>query len=94
VDQPAEEVDPLDRSPRINLSGNGYRHLEADSAVRPVAVVVPDVDVQHVPELALAEDQHPVGELDSGGQYEPLGVGVRLRRRLHPVGMIAVGGCG
>jgi hypothetical protein len=28
-------------------------------------------------EVAFAEDQQPVGELGTGGEHEPLGVGVR-----------------
>ena len=34
--------------------------------------VVPGVLCQYVPELAFAEDQHPVGQLGPGGQREPL----------------------
>jgi len=30
-------------------------------------------------EVALAEDQHPIGELGASGEYEPLRVGVRPR---------------
>ena len=35
---------------------------ELPPAVRPAAVVVPGVQVEHVPELTCTEDQHPVGE--------------------------------
>jgi hypothetical protein len=42
-----------------------------------VAVVVAGVLIQQVPKMAFTEDQHPVGEFGSGGQHEPLGIGVR-----------------
>jgi hypothetical protein len=44
--------------------------------MRPLAVVAPRVPGEHVPELAFAEDQHPVGEFGPGSQDEPLGVRV------------------
>jgi hypothetical protein len=44
--------------------------------MRSLAVVVPRVPGEQVPELAFAEDQHPVGEFGPGGQDEPLGVRV------------------
>ena len=48
-------------------------------SVRGLAVVVPGVLGQDVPKVALAEDRHPVGELGTGGEHEPLRVGVRAR---------------
>ena len=47
--------------------------------MRPLAVVVPRVHGEQVPELAFAEDQHPVGEFGPGSQDEPLGVCVGPR---------------
>src|SRR6266550_492404 len=44
VEESAEEVDSFDRSLRVDLSGDGYWHIEADSAVRPAGVVMSDVD--------------------------------------------------
>jgi hypothetical protein len=40
---------------------------------------VPGVLGQDVPKVALAEDEHPVGELGTGGEHEPFGVGVHAR---------------
>jgi hypothetical protein len=48
VEESAEEVDSFDRSSRVDFSGDGYWHVEADPAVRPAGVVVPDVDLQDV----------------------------------------------
>jgi len=45
--------------------------------VRALAVVVPGVLGQDAPEVAFAEDQHPVGQLGPGGQHEPLRESVR-----------------
>jgi hypothetical protein len=41
------------------------------ASVRVLAVVVAGVLVQYVPEVALAEDQHSVGEFGTGGEHEP-----------------------
>ena len=53
--------------------------LQLAASVRALAVVVAGVLVQYVPEVALAEDQHPVGELGADGQHEPFRVSVRAR---------------
>ena len=48
--------------------------------MRPVAVVVVDVDAKDALELAAVDDQDPVEALASDGADEALGVGVRPRR--------------
>jgi hypothetical protein len=45
--------------------------------VRPVAVVVLDIDPEHALELTAAENQEPVETLTLQGADEALGVGVR-----------------
>src|SRR6266511_3200633 len=54
--------------------------------MRPLAVVVSDVDAQHVFEVTPVEDQTPVQAFGTRGSAEALGDRVRLRcthRRLH-----------
>jgi hypothetical protein len=34
---------------------------------------------QDRPQMPLAEDEHPVGDLCPGGEHEPLGISVRTR---------------
>src|SRR5712692_11572816 len=54
--------------------------------VRPVAVVMPGVGLQHGPQVSFAVDQHPVGALRPYGPYPAFGVTVRpgrLLRGLH-----------
>jgi hypothetical protein len=40
---------------------------------------MPGVPGEDRPQVAFAEDQHAVGDLDPGGEHEPFGVGVRAR---------------
>ena len=47
--------------------------------MRPVAVVVIDVDPEHALELSAVDDQGPVETLAPQRPDEALGVGVRLR---------------
>jgi hypothetical protein len=49
-------------------------------AMRAVHVVVPLVLGQHMHELPLAEDQHPIQALATDRADPPLGIGVGLRR--------------
>ena len=54
--------------------------------MRPLRVLVIDVDAEHPLELASVEDQQPVETLGADGSDEALRDGVRLRRphrRLH-----------
>jgi hypothetical protein len=46
---------------------------------------------QDRPQMPLAEDEHPVGDLGTGGEHEPFCVSVGRRRRLHPIQMIGTG---
>ena len=55
------------------------RWLELERAVRPVGVVVLDVDAQHALEVAAVEDQQPVEAVAADGADEALGDGVCLR---------------
>jgi hypothetical protein len=62
------------------------RWLELEGAVRPLAVVVVDVDSQHAFEVTAVQDQQPVKTLGAHGPDETFGDRVRLRRperRLH-----------
>jgi hypothetical protein len=45
--------------------------------MRSPSVVVRLVLVQDQPQVSFARDQHPVGDLRRGGEYEPFGIGVR-----------------
>src|SRR6266516_7432828 len=66
------------------MAGPWWAQLEA--AVGTSSVVVPCVLGQDAVQVALAEDQHPVGHLGPDGAHEPLRVGVRARaagRDLH-----------
>jgi hypothetical protein len=46
---------------------------------------------QDRPQMPLAEDQHPVGDLRPGGEHEPFRISVGRRRRLHLIQMIGTG---
>jgi hypothetical protein len=48
--------------------------------MRPLPVVVVDVDAEYVFELTAVEDQHPVETLGTRGSEEALGDRVRLWR--------------
>ena len=85
VDQAAESVSSLDSALlwwcyelEGWLLGSGW--LEFEAAVRPVGVVVVDVDVEDVLEVSAAADQDPVEALASDGPDAALGVGVGPRR--------------
>jgi hypothetical protein len=92
VEQAAEDgptSDPSGWFGRDRLVGSWRAKLPP--AMRPVAVVVPGVHGEHVPEVPFTEDQHPVGDFGPGGEHEPLGVGVRpgTARRILRVSMPA-----
>src|SRR5205814_35592 len=56
------------------------RRLEAQRAVRPVAIVVGDEASQDVLEMLFVQDQQPVETLRANGAHEALRHAVRLRR--------------
>ena len=60
----------------------------------PPPVVVGSVLVQDGPQMPLAEDQHPVGDLGPGGELEPFRVTVGPHRQRRPVQMIGIDVCG
>jgi hypothetical protein len=90
VDEAAGAVAALDVADgwhRRWLSRLGW--LELEGAVRPVDVVVVDVDAQDAVEVAAVDDQQPVQALGADGPDEALGGRVGARRRLRsmrPVG--------
>jgi hypothetical protein len=56
----------------------GYGRVELAAAMRSSAVVVGLVPGEDVPQMAFAEDQHPVGDLGPGSEHEAFRVGIRL----------------
>jgi hypothetical protein len=61
VHEPAEEIASVDPGRLVQAgerrSDSWIRRLEHERAVRPMLVVVPDIDPQHLLEVAAAEDQ-------------------------------------
>src|SRR6266705_405486 len=64
------------RWPRVSSS----RCELAKATVRPGGVVVPQVLGQHLAQVVLIDDQHPVQELAAQGADDSLADGVRFRR--------------
>jgi hypothetical protein len=68
---------------------HSLRHTAAYRMAEDPALPLTDVQLilsQSRPQVPLAEDQHPVGELSPDGENEPLRIGIRLRaprRDLH-----------
>jgi hypothetical protein len=95
VDESAEQVASSHRSGPCDLIASRRRRrkrvgrFEAECAVRPALVVVADVNVGDVVELAAAEDQDPVEALAACAAQPALDVGVRVRG-LDRVRMIAI----
>ncbi len=82
VDQTAEDLSSAHHAAggtQLNRATLSWRSL-FERAMRPVRVVVGRVLGQHVHELPLVEDQHPVQAFAADGAHPPLGVGVGLRR--------------
>ena len=81
-------------SRRRQVGGRGcgdvvvVRWLQVPRPVRAMLVIVRDVLLQHRPQVPWPGDQHPVGDLGPGGEYEPFGIGVAPHRQLHPIRMI------
>jgi hypothetical protein len=80
VDQPAEQVDPFDLGARIDRRVGTQRYGEAKAAMRSTGVVMFDVDVQHMLEVAAVEDECPVQTLLPYRADPAFGVGVRDAR--------------
>src|ERR1035437_3253116 len=80
VDQSTEDLGPLDGSVAVgtDLEVRDGRQL-LQRPMRPMRVVVALVFGQHVDELPLVEDQHPVQALSPDRADPPLGIGVALR---------------
>jgi hypothetical protein len=55
----------------------GPGRAEPAAAMGALSVVVRFVLGQDHPQVSFAENQHPVGDLGWGGEYEPFGIGVR-----------------
>jgi hypothetical protein len=53
---------------------------EPERSVRPMTVVVPDVDTKETLEVTAAEDQEMVEAVGVHGSHLPLRIGVRVRR--------------
>jgi hypothetical protein len=84
VKQTAEQVTPADLGRLIvadeGRSGAWVRRLKAKRPVRPMGVVVLNVDSEHVLEVAASEDQQPIQALGPDGADPPFCVRVRGRR--------------
>ena len=64
----------------------GPGRVELAAAMGPSSVVVGRILGQDRLQMSLAEDQHPVGDLGPGGEYEPFRKSIRsraARRDLH-----------
>ena len=82
VKQTAEQVTPADLGRLIvadeGRSGGWVRRLKAKRPVRPMGVVVLNVDSEHVLEVAASEDQQPVQALSAHRPDPALSVSVRV----------------
>ena len=87
---PADPV--LGEVDRFGRPGTGLGRSElAEAAVRPGCVVVLQVFGQHLAQVVLIDDQHPVEELPPQGADDPLADRVAPHRQLHPIRMIGTG---
>jgi len=59
--------------------------------MRPAPVVMGIVLGQDHPQVPLAEDQHPVGDLRPGGEHVPLCIGVRTSTSRRDLGNVNAG---
>jgi hypothetical protein len=85
VKQTAEQVTPADLG-RLIVADEGrsrgwVRRLKAKRPVRPMGVVVLNVDSEHVLEVAASEDQQPVQALSAHRPDPALSVSVRVGGR-------------
>ena len=60
----------------------GLGRAELAAAMGTASVVMGLVLGQDRPQVALAEDQHPVGDLGPGGEHEPFRIGIVPYRQL------------
>jgi hypothetical protein len=89
MQQTTEQVAPT-HSGLLILGDNGQPGgliwlLEPERPVRAVLVVVPDVDLQDLLEVAATDDQQPVQALGADRSDPPLGVRVGSSRQMHPM---------
>src|SRR5947208_14562991 len=63
VDEATEPVAAVDLGPARYRILLGFRRAELEPTVRPLGVVVVDVDAEHTLEVAVVEDQQPVETL-------------------------------
>jgi hypothetical protein len=75
VDGPA--LDPL--LGEVGSGMVGSRRVQLATAMGSASVVVGLVLGQDRPQVSLAEDQHPVGDLGPGGEHESFRISVRPR---------------
>ena len=75
-------VEAADFGPRHDSAGAGgidgacLRRVLAERKVRSRAMVVRDVGSQHLPEMALIEDNHVIQTLLTDGPDDAFGVGI------------------
>src|SRR6266511_5385790 len=84
VKQTAEEITSVD-SGRLILAGQGQsdgwiRGLQLERSVRPMSVVVLNVDPQDLLKVSAADNQQPVQTLGTHRPDPPFRVSVRVRR--------------
>jgi hypothetical protein len=82
--QTAKEITSVDPG-RLILAGQGQsdgwiRRLQLERSVRPMSVVVLDIDTQDLLKVSAADNQQPVQTLGTHRPDPPLRVGVRVRR--------------
>ena len=83
VDQAAEAIASVDALGWVRVAEasslvRGWRR-QLECSMRPVAVVMIDIDAEHLLELSAADDQDPVEAVTSDGPDPALGKRVRLR---------------
>ncbi len=89
ADQATEDLPALDPDGDVDdTAGLAQRGFLLQRLVRTMAVVVPRVLGQHLPQVPLAEDQHMVQALAAKRTHEPLRESVGPRRQLRPIQMI------
>jgi hypothetical protein len=81
VDESAEEIPTLYVIGRVQRRGVAtVGRGEVERAVRPLLVVMPAVDTEHVFQVAATEDQDPVEALGTMRSYPAFSVSVRVWR--------------
>jgi hypothetical protein len=73
ADQPADDAPALDPGGDIDdAAWLAQRGLLSQALVRTVAVIVPRVLGQHLPQVLLADDQHMIQAFAAKRAHEPL----------------------